>query len=848
VNQANFEQSFKDLTGNLPFPWQWELYKRLAEKNVPASKNIPGACVIPTGLGKTSVIAIWLLARDENPSLPRRLVYVVNRRTVVDQTTDEVVAYQKKRENLYISTLRGQLADNRDWSADPSRLAVICGTVDMIGSRLLFSGYGIGFRQRPLHAAFLAQDTLLVHDEAHLEEPFQQLVMWIEQEQAKFTGTSVAPALRVMALTATPRGAKDVLYILDADRSNKEVKKRLDAAKQLTLIPITKELDVAAKIVDLAYEFQNANRAVLVFIRTLDQVKKAVDGLLKKKIAADHIAQLTGTLRGYERDQLVENAVFKRFLPKPPADAMKGTVYLICTSAGEVGVNISGDDLVCDLSTFESMAQRFGRINRFGKCSDSTVTVIHTTNFDDQKEIEVRRKKTLELLQRLTSVNPNALNTLYPNDAASDPREAAFSPTPKILELNDILLDGWSMTSIRTRMPGRPDVEPYLHGIPESEEPETHVAWREEIGKISHDMFEDYPPRDLLELYPLKPHELLSDRSKRVFEELKTLAKHFGDRRVWLVDDYGEVDAGHTLAWLTSRDESPIKGKTVLLPHDVGGLNKHGMLDGAVLLPKQELSVRQKLNDVADVLLDKENNLIRVRVDDKAAGPTGMRLICTIKWPQIEDDEADQRPPWFWFEKPAPTENSRNSIEPVLLDIHVRDVEDGIKAILDGLSLEPWIANALRLAAKWHDLGKRRERWQNSIGRPEKHKDKWFAKSGRKWVARREGAYRHEFGSLLDITQLDEFKQLDERTKDLVLHLIATHHGMARPHFEEIQTIDSNHPADASSAMSIESAQRFARLQRKFGHWGLAYLESILRAADWRASAEPSAFCSEEVK
>ena len=142
-------------------------------RNVPTTS--PKSCNVPTGLGKTSVVAIWLiaLARYRN-KMPRRLVYIVNRRTVVDQTTDEVIKLRRNLpslkawfNDLKISTLRRQFADNREWSADPSRPAVICGTVDMIGSRLLFSGYGIGFKTRPLHAGFLGQDVLLVHDESH---------------------------------------------------------------------------------------------------------------------------------------------------------------------------------------------------------------------------------------------------------------------------------------------------------------------------------------------------------------------------------------------------------------------------------------------------------------------------------------------------------------------------------------------------------------------------------------------------------------------------------------------------------------------------------------------------------
>lgn len=110
-----FHDCFEQLTGKRPFPWQVELYRRMAR----GLDAIPARCDIPTGLGKTSVIAIWLLARDINPTLPRRLVYVVNRRTVVDQTTAEVERYRKHRPQLAISTLRGQCSGNREGSADP---------------------------------------------------------------------------------------------------------------------------------------------------------------------------------------------------------------------------------------------------------------------------------------------------------------------------------------------------------------------------------------------------------------------------------------------------------------------------------------------------------------------------------------------------------------------------------------------------------------------------------------------------------------------------------------------------------------------------------------------------------
>lgn len=201
-----FDDDFRLITGNPPFPWQRALYERFL------AGNFPKACDLPTGLGKTSVIALWVLALARNPKLPRRLVYVVNRRTVVDQSTVEAerlrsqlldprarhlrdaldaLATVHAKHPLAISTLRGEFADNGAWRRDPSRPAVIVGTVDMIGSRLLFSGYGCGFRSRPLHAGLLGQDALLVHDEAHLEPAFQSLLTVIADEQLQ-QGTAAA--------------------------------------------------------------------------------------------------------------------------------------------------------------------------------------------------------------------------------------------------------------------------------------------------------------------------------------------------------------------------------------------------------------------------------------------------------------------------------------------------------------------------------------------------------------------------------------------------------------------------------------------------------------------------------
>ena len=167
----------------------------------------------------------------------------------------------KKESPLALSTLRGQFADNRQWCSDPSRPAVVVGTVDMIGSRLLFGGYGMGFKGKPLHAGFLGQDVLLVHDEAHLEPAFQKLLNAIEQGQER---CNEFEKFRVMELSATSRGAREVFGLTDEDRANSDVMKRIFAKKAISLYELDDEKNLADRIAKLSQADHMKDRAVLL--------------------------------------------------------------------------------------------------------------------------------------------------------------------------------------------------------------------------------------------------------------------------------------------------------------------------------------------------------------------------------------------------------------------------------------------------------------------------------------------------------------------------------------------------------------------------------------------------------
>ena len=182
-----------------------------------------------------------------------------------------------------------------------------------------------------------------------------------------------------------------------------------------------------------------------------------------------------------------------------------------------------------------------------------------------------------------------------------------------------------------------------------------------------------------------------------------------------------------------------------------------------------------------------------------------------------EDEDAESTEVWRWFvRKPeSPNEYGRNACE---LKPHLDQVEAGARKMIETMGLsKDIVGEAVILAAKFHDLGKNRERWQRSIGN-DFYPDKMYAKSGRlpdgRFLRPREffKNYRHEFGSLLDIEQDAEFRRQCEETQELIRHLISAHHGRARPHFPQGEAFDPDSPQDRWIDASQEAPRRYARL------------------------------------
>ncbi|GIW93960.1 MAG: type I-U CRISPR-associated helicase/endonuclease Cas3 [Pirellulaceae bacterium] len=910
----DFDAAFESLTGFSPMKWQRRLFHRFVEAGLPGKPDLPSACDLPTGLGKTSIMVIWLLALAQqaasgNVRLPRRLVYIVNRRTVVDQATATVEELRKRLlapettewqrhahtlkavanalrdlcaadgNPLAVSTLRGELADNEEWKADPARPAVVIGTIDMIGSKLLFSGYGDGRYGRVHHAGLIGYDALIVHDEAHLTPAFSDLLRAVAKEQAREANGGGQPdtvrrPIRVIELSATRRAGDGDVFRLEAeDEDDAIVQERITAIKRLYLreVPrdrISKEIkeknfpkekeakEIEKRVAEWPREeiarcaaaHETSPCRVLIYVRTPDEAQK-VASVLTRKLGPDgerRVALLTGTMRGHERDKLVkDNPVFLKLLDSKAT--VEQTVYLVSTSAGEVGIDLDADHMVCDLTTLDALIQRLGRVNRRGGSEREAriELVVDTAPKKKASDFDQAVDATLCLLRKWldgagsegVDVSPKNLRNLL-DETSSDDVRAAFSPRVSAPPLTDILLDNWSLTSI-DQMPGRPEVAPFLHGLT-ADPPETFVAWRHEVTLLREADVDEETLRAWFGACRIEARERLRDRYDRVEKALKKLSST-RIVRVVVLDERGNA------SWssLSELSGANVAYRTVVLPVEAGGLDENGLLD-----PDSKSRPDLDVAEIEPVDCGRERWIHRVgpegeRFERLISGeitdvpPSGLREKVRIPLRQPEENgEEIETVDLVLYVSPALSalENPETTSARQTLAEHTDSIVQHMTCIVDRLGLDEPVRGALITAARWHDTGKDRPVWQryarNRAGTPP------LAKSPRYLHPRWLGGYRHEFGSLLDAMNDEDLMKMADR--DLILHLIAAHHGWARPHFEASAFDSSRRTAENERAFA-EVVRRFGQLQQKYGRWGLAWLESLVRCADIAASQQATA-------
>lgn len=426
-----FAAWYSAVNGREPFPWQDRLAQQVA------AGGWPDAIGVPTGLGKTACldIAVWALAQQaDRPATQRsartRIWWVVNRRALVDDTHEHAEDLKRKladpqrslaiqqvasalrriagddsRPPLEVWKLRGGEPKGRP--SLPSQPAIICSTVPMYGSRLLFRGYGASRSLWPIDAALAGTDSLVLMDEAHLATGLRHVIDRANKFQSTATDRVSERDLSVVpvSITATADASQSVFDIDASDEKNTDIHKRLNAPKKLVLRSATwttskqsrtqaahdgsiedpEDLDKPEKIADhilkatktLLAKHPNPVGTVLVFVnspRTAKHVCEKLSGL-------NSVETCLATGQSREREANQARRTIREWL-NPKRDRTEreegaATRVVVATQTLEVGADLDADHLVTESCGVQSLIQRLGRLNRMGHRKDSTVTYVH---------------------------------------------------------------------------------------------------------------------------------------------------------------------------------------------------------------------------------------------------------------------------------------------------------------------------------------------------------------------------------------------------------------------------------------------------------------------------------------
>jgi CRISPR-associated endonuclease/helicase Cas3 len=349
-----FAQSYEALRApHAPMKWMERMFAEVIDGKPPSLVDLP------TGTGKTELVIIWLLAlawygrdRAKHKSVPRRLVWVVNRRVLVQQVfliADDLRAKLISNESpklkavqddlrkisgeasefFRVVELRGQIVQDREWAIRPTLPQLVIGTVDQIGSRLLFQGYGLGKWGRPQQAGLLGVDSWVAVDEAHLVPTFVLTLRQLhgrcslppEDLPSPFDNIFSRLPFWLTELSATPGlpqpSMEKPFSLRPEEETDAAIVDRILAARsrrvQIQSFDKPKKGDKPKEILaDALIEAAVActDMRVAVFVREVAVANKIAAGLNKRRIAKSRICKITGRLRGYERDRLKKQYVF----------------------------------------------------------------------------------------------------------------------------------------------------------------------------------------------------------------------------------------------------------------------------------------------------------------------------------------------------------------------------------------------------------------------------------------------------------------------------------------------------------------------------------------------------------
>ena len=381
---ADFPAYFRSVHGFEPFPWQVRLTETVLEDG-----RWPEVIDLPTGSGKTAAIdtAVFTLAARPD-HFPRRVVFVIDRRIVVDQVCrrarmiERVISGARSgvlariRERflaitdgapLGVAALRGGVPIDNEWTHRPDQPWVVVSTVDQFGSRLLFRGYGVSPGMRPIHAGLAGNDCLVILDEVHLSRPFADTLRSVTHLDR---GILPRP-IQVVEMSATPQNKEAQSFtLLNGDLQASEIlRKRVTAVKQGRLVPIpgrSAEEAVPKAVQKLLKKTKPGPvRSIGIVVNRVRTARRTYAALK----AANHKAHLvTGRMRPLDRARVLKQIETAVNPDRQAADS--DLTIVVSTQAIEVGADFSFDLLITECAPIDSLRQRFGRLDRRGTHAD----------------------------------------------------------------------------------------------------------------------------------------------------------------------------------------------------------------------------------------------------------------------------------------------------------------------------------------------------------------------------------------------------------------------------------------------------------------------------------------------
>lgn len=619
------------------FPWQARLAEQVFETGC-----WPERLSAPTGAGKTAVLEIAVFhlaleaARGAERKAPLRIAFVVDRRLVVDAAhgaaehladrlagalaTSESTILRRVAERLRLlagpeepplttARLRGGMPKEPDWVRTPCQPVIVSSTVDQVGSRLFFRGYGISESMRPVHAGLLGTDSLLFLDEAHLSEPFLQSLRDSRRFQAEgpWSEDATASPFQVVPLSAT-HGQVAKSFLQDDDLANEVLGPRLAASKPVAL-ELVKEApdrkDFAERFVDAAWSLSllggGSARVTAVVVNRVGRARDIHDALERRirqgKSEGDAML-LIGRARALARDALKGELLRRTALGRETTEGPP--LIVVATQCIEAGADLDFDAMVSEIAPLDCLRQRFGRLNRAGRSIETRARLLAARS-------QVKGRKTTDPLygdapaatwtvlseraerqgrgktaRQVIDFGTEASGAWWPD---GDLLDRCHAPTGRAPVMLPAFVEQWSRT--RPSPAVEPEVALFLHG-PRSGPEDVQVAWRVELEAERED-------------------EWLSRVNACPPSVLETLSLPIGAVRSWLrrVRPSGElwdseraperpeersVRSGRkALRWKGGSGEEASKvspeairpGDTIVVPAGYGGCDRWGWSPGA---------------------------------------------------------------------------------------------------------------------------------------------------------------------------------------------------------------------------------------------------------------------------